>query len=117
MPERDVEEDGLEGSVPIFAQHFLAQARRPQTVAKGPDKLGELRHVADKEQRQEFGLVDDLVQPKCLDAVETWPFKEIDHFGNNAPRQIAGRSQLQTIAIGCTAEPAPGGADPSDPAT
>ena len=91
MPECDMEEDGLEGWVLILGQQVLAQASRPQPPAMGSNKRGELRDVTDKEQRQEVGLVDDLVQPKCLSAIEVRPFKEIDHFGDDGPRQIAGR--------------------------
>ena len=35
---------------------------------------------------------------------EARQFKEIDHFGDDGPRQIAGRGQLQTRAVGCAAE-------------
>jgi hypothetical protein len=56
--------------------------------------------VAEKEQRQEVGLVDDLVQPEGLVPVEAGPFKEIDHFSDYRARQIAGRSQLQAVAVG-----------------
>jgi hypothetical protein len=52
-----------------------------------PRSLG---NKPDETQRQEVGLVDDLVQSEHFGLVEVGPVKELNHLGDDRASEIAG---------------------------
>ena len=68
------------------------------------DQPRSLGYKADEMQRQEVGLVDDLVQSEQFRLVEVGPVKEVDHVGNGRASEIARRRQLQAAGARCVAQ-------------
>jgi hypothetical protein len=68
------------------------------------DQLRSLGYKVDEMQRQEVGLVDDLVQSKQFRLVEVGPVKDVDHLRNDRASEIARRCQLEATAVRCFAQ-------------
>jgi hypothetical protein len=79
MPECDMEQESLQGSVPLGCEHSPTQRRRHQLSSMRPDELCSLRQDANEVQGQEVGLVYDLLEPQQLSLVIPRRFDDPAH--------------------------------------
>ena len=68
------------------------------------DQPRSLGYKADEMQRQEVGLVDDLVESEQFRLVEVGPVKEVNHLGNGRACEIARRCRLKAVTARCVAQ-------------
>ena len=92
MPTGDVEEDREQRSASGLRRQVAPQNGRLQETAIAADQSRSLGNKADEMQRQEVGLVDDLVQSVHFRLVEVGPVKEVDHVGNDRERDCPSPS-------------------------
>jgi hypothetical protein len=69
-----------------------------------PEELCRLRQNANEVQRQEVGLVYDLLEPQQLSLVIIRRFDDLEHLLDHGAGQVAGRSQLQSTGLGCSSK-------------
>ena len=68
------------------------------------EELRRLRQNAKEMQRQEIGLVYDLVVPKQFILVVIRPLDDSTHFPDHGTRQVASVSQLQSACLLCSSK-------------
>ena len=89
-PQRDMKENRLQSLLVGFLQK-LPSGRRALEVALVPaEQLAGLDDMTNEEERQEVGLVDNLVKPKRFCLVEPGPCEQVAHLGHDATRQVPG---------------------------
>src|SRR4029077_6886138 len=104
VPECDMEQEGLQGSVLLGCEHSSTQRRRYQLSAIRSEKLRRLSQNANEMQRQEVWLVYDLLKPQQLSLVVIWRLDDPEHLLDHGAGQVAGRSQFQSTGLGCSSK-------------
>jgi hypothetical protein len=76
-----MKQDRRQAALLRIAQHRLTQGSRHQLPAMYSHEVGGLCQHSNHMQRQEVGLVNDLVEPKHTRLVIGRPFDELAHLG------------------------------------
>jgi hypothetical protein len=80
------------------------QRRRDQLSAMRSDELRSLRQNANEMQRQDIGLVYDLLYAQQLSLLIPRRLDDPEHLLDHGSGQVAGRSQLQSTGFGCSSK-------------
>jgi hypothetical protein len=86
-----MEQEGVQGSVLLSCEHSSTQWRRYQLSAMRSEKLRSLRQDANEMQRQEVGLVYDLLESQQLSLVIIRRLDDPEHLLDHGAGQVAGR--------------------------